>query len=152
MLETKATDFRAQAPHNDITLADAIGSSIRFVRRQRRVIRSSVLILITLGALYTFLAPNRYTSTAVVYADLSRQEINPPQQQAISPSPEDPTEVDSQVEVFRSLNVLLPVVEQLKLREDPEFSKKGSLLGGPQAQGEQAAAMTSASPRLIRAS
>ena len=138
MLETKATDFRAQAPHNDITLADAIGSSIRFIRRQRRVIIPSVLFLSTLGALYTFLVPNRYTSTAVVYADLSRQEINPPQQQAISPSPEDPTEVDSQVEVFRSLNVLLPVVEQLKLREDPEFSKRGSLLGGPQAQGEQA--------------
>ena len=34
--------------------------------------------------------------------------------------------------------MLLPVVEQLKLREDPEFSKRGSLLGGPQAQGEQA--------------
>jgi succinoglycan biosynthesis transport protein ExoP len=138
MLETKTTDFRGQAPHNDITAADAIGSAIRFFRRQRRVIISSVLVLITLGTLYTLLAPSRYTSTALVYADLSRQEINPPQQQAISPSPEDPTEVDSQVEVFRSLNVLLPVVEQLKLREDPEFAKKSSLLGGSQAQGEQA--------------
>ena len=132
MLETKATDFRRQSPHNDITLADAIGSSIRFARRQRRVIISSVLVLVTLGVLYRFLTPSRYTARAVVYADLSRQEISPPQQQAIGPSPEDPTQVDSQVEVLRSLSVLLPVVEQLKLREDPEFSKKGS-----QAQEEQ---------------
>ncbi|PWU02815.1 MAG: hypothetical protein C5B53_01250 [Candidatus Melainabacteria bacterium] len=132
MLETKSTDFRRQVSHNDITLADAIGSSIRFVRRQRRVIISSVLVLVTLGVLTRFLTPSRYTARAVVYADLSRQEINPPQQQAIGPSPEDPTQVDSQVEVFRSLSVLLPVVEQLKLREDPEFSKKGS-----QGQEEQ---------------
>ncbi len=132
MLETKVNSYRGQVPHNDITLVDAIGSSIRFVRRQRRAIIPAVLVLITLGALYTLLAPNRYTATAVIYADLSRQEINPPQQQTLGPGPEDPTEVDSQVEVFRSLKVLLPVVEQLKLREDPEFSKKGSLLGGPQ--------------------
>ena len=138
MLETKSNDYRGQSPHNDITLADAIGSSIKFVRRQRRVIISSVLVLVTLGALYTLLTPNRYKATAVIYADLSRQEINPPQQQAVGLGPEDPTAVDSQVEVFRSLSVLLPVVEQLKLREDPEFSDKGSLLGGPQAQGEQA--------------
>ncbi len=141
MLETKSNDYRGQAPHNDITLADSIGLSIKFVRRHRRVIISSVLVLVTLGALYTLLTPNRYKATAVIYADLSRQEINPPQQQAVGPGPEDPTEVDSQVEVFRSLSVLLPVVEQLKLREDPEFSDKGWLLwllGGPQAQGEQA--------------
>jgi succinoglycan biosynthesis transport protein ExoP len=137
MLETKSNDYRGQAPRNDITFADAIGSSIRFARRQRRVIISSVLVLVTLGALYTFLTPSRYKAIAVISADLSRQEINPPQQQAAGPGPEDPTEVDSQVEVFRSLSVLLPVVEQLKLREDPEFSDKGSLLGGPQ-QGDQA--------------
>ena len=126
MLETKVSNYREHAPHDDITLADAIGSFTRFVRRQQRAIISSVLALITLGTLYTLLAPNRYTARAVIYADLSRQEINPPQQQTISPSPEDPTEVDSQVEVFRSLSVLLPVVEQLKLRDDPELAKKGS--------------------------
>ena len=138
MLETKASTYGKQAPRNDVTLIDAVGSSIRFGRRQWRVIISSVLVLITLGSLYTFLAAKRYTARAVIYADLSRQEITPPQQQATGPSLEDPTEVDSQVEVFRSLNVLLPVVDQLKLREDPEFSKKDSLRGEPQAQEEQA--------------
>jgi succinoglycan biosynthesis transport protein ExoP len=94
------------------------------------------LVLVTLGALYILMTPSRYKAIAVISADLSRQEINPPQQQAVGPGPEDPTEVDSQVEVFRSLSVLLPVVEQLKLREDPEFSDKGSLVGAPGEQAE----------------
>lgn len=124
MLETKARIYKEQTPHNDVTLIDAVRSFLRFCRRQDRVIISSLLIFFTLGSLYALLTANRYTARAVIYADLSRQEINPPQQQQTSPSPDDPTQVDSQVEVLRSLNVLLPVVEQLKLKDDPEFSKR----------------------------
>ena len=82
----------------------------------------------------------------MIEADLSRQEINPPQQNIASPPSPDPNEIDSQIEVIRSANVLLPVVKQLKLdEEDPQFSRSLGLLRwlfGPPHVDEQAQAAT----------
>ncbi len=137
MLETKVNIHKEQIPAADITLMDAVEWSTRLFRRQWRVIVSSAVLLTSLGTLYAVLATPRYTARAVVDSDLARQEILPPQQQPLNSAPIDPTEVDSQVEVFKSSNVLLPVVEQLKLREDPGFLSGGllSILFGRRLKG-----------------
>ena len=129
MLETMIGTSRRQVSPNDITIMDAVNSSIRFLRRRWRVITSSVVVVLTLGVLYTLLAAKQYTARVMVEADLSRQEINLPQQNMVTPPPPDSNDIDSQIEVIRSAKVLLPVVQQLKLEEDPQFSRSLGLLG-----------------------
>ncbi len=146
MLDTKIGSTGRQASPSDITIMDAVDSSIRLLRRQWRVITSSVAIVLTVGVLYALLAPRQYTARVMIEADLSRQEINPPQQNMASPPSPDPNEIDSEIEVIRSANVLLPVVKQLKLEEGNSQSPRSSgplgWLSGPPHADEQAQAAT----------
>ncbi len=102
---------------------DAVDLSGRFLRRHWRVIAASALTGLALGVLYALLASKQYTARVMVEADMSRQEISPPQQNMVGSPSFDPNEIDSQIEVVKSANVLLPVVKQLKLEEDPQFSR-----------------------------
>jgi uncharacterized protein involved in exopolysaccharide biosynthesis len=80
-----------------------------------------------IGAIYVVITPPSYTAQATMIIDTRKVQLFQ-QQSLISDVPIDAGAVDSQVEILRSENVILPVIKDLRLTEDPEFVEPRGLV------------------------
>src|SRR5215471_11727738 len=91
-----------------------------FLHRQYRVIVVAFLSMVALAAVYLFTTPPSFTAIAKLLIDSRKVQLFQ-QQSVLGDTPADPWSIDSQVEILLSENVLLPVIKELHLTEDPEF-------------------------------
>src|SRR6516164_4371781 len=105
---------------SDASPADLLNSIVRFVRRWLWVILFTTLLTTAIGAIYVFITPPSFTARATIIIDTRKVQLFQ-QQSLIGDVPVDPGTVDSQVEIVRSENVILAVIKDLRLAEDPEF-------------------------------
>ena len=109
--------------------AESLRSFVGFFRRQFSVIIFVTLLAIVLGTIYMITARPSYTAHAQLMIDARKVQIFQ-QQSVLGDIPIDTAQVESQVEVLRSENVALSVINNLHLTEDPEFvGSGGGLLG-----------------------
>ncbi|HWM46421.1 MAG TPA: AAA family ATPase [Xanthobacteraceae bacterium] len=133
------------APPAALTLATLIEQLIGFALRQYRV-----FVLITSGALglgliYLFATPPLYTATATLLIDSSKLRGLQSPQQAGADLPIDAAQIESQVEVLRSVSIANSVIKALDLADSPEFGKASAglfaalrgLLGGSEVVSQE---------------
>src|SRR3979490_1837717 len=96
-----------------------------FFSRQWRLIALVTGLSIVLGATYVAMSPSRYTARADMIIDTKRvtwtQSEMASENRAI-----DDASVESEIETTKSEKVATAVINQLRLREDPEFIGSGS--------------------------
>src|SRR3979411_2130635 len=101
-----------------------------FCSRQWRLIVLVTGLSIVFGATYVAMSPSRYTARADMIIDTKRvtwtQSEMASENRAI-----DDASVESEIETTRSEKVATAVIDQLRLREDPEFIGSGSGLAPP---------------------
>ena len=115
--------------------------------RRKRLILGSLLVALGLTALVLFALTPIYSASALVLVDTSRKNLLDPEAQLTGLSSEN-ARVDSEVEILRSESILLRVIEERGLVDDPEFGvrlglqeqilaflrlRDGSLPSGPAA-------------------
>lgn len=105
--------------------AETLRGVLRFLRRQGRVIVFTTASGVTLAGGCLLVTPPSYTSSVLMVVDPKRVQMFQPQQETTGETPIDSTAVDSQVEILRSENVLVPVIRELNLAREPEFAEKG---------------------------
>ena len=103
-------------------MLDALQAFLRIVRRQLPIIVASIAMMTAIGLFYAATAARSYTAAALLIADLKRLQLS----QSFGEAAIDPVELESQVEVFKSDNVLSPVVKSLRLAERPELKAVGA--------------------------
>jgi succinoglycan biosynthesis transport protein ExoP len=91
-----------------------------FLRRQKTVISTCLLMALGLAGLYISIAPNRFTATAQLLTDTKRSD-SPAAQYGLV----DAAVVDSQVETIKSEKIAIAVINKLHLTQDLEFSESG---------------------------
>ena len=100
--------------------AISLGDVVTAIRRRARLIAATSLAITSLSAVAVWLIPNRYEAVSSVQIDQRSKEIVNIKG-VISDLKADAATVDSEVEVLRSKQISQRVIEQLGLREDPEF-------------------------------
>jgi uncharacterized protein involved in exopolysaccharide biosynthesis len=91
-----------------------------FVRRQKTIVSTCMLVALGLAGLYITIAPNRFTATAQLLTDTKRSD-SPAAQYGLV----DAAVVDSQVETIKSEKIAIAVINKLQLTQDSEFSENG---------------------------
>ncbi|MBV1695410.1 MAG: polysaccharide biosynthesis tyrosine autokinase [Hyphomicrobiales bacterium] len=92
------------------------------IRRRVWLVFAVTLPVMIISVTIVMLLPSKYEASATVQIDPRKRTIVNIESVASDLKTETPI-VESEVEVLRSKGVLLRVIEQLKLREDPEFSE-----------------------------
>ncbi len=101
-----------------------LGYVLGVLRQYARLI-SILVVAATFGAIaVATLLPNRYDAIATVQIDPRKKTISN-MEGVVSDLKADQTTIESEVEVIRSKDVILKVIELLDLRRDPEFSGDG---------------------------
>jgi succinoglycan biosynthesis transport protein ExoP len=93
---------------------------VGFLHRRYHVIALVFLLAMALGGVYLYTTPPKFSAQAKLVIDTRKAQLFQ-QQPIFSETPTDTVAVDSQVELLQSENVLLQVVKNLHLTEDPEF-------------------------------
>ena len=111
------------------SLAEHLGTGIRFIRRQFPVIFSVLPLTVGLAVVYLYTTPPRYTAEAKIFIDTGKIQVS--NQPIFGESPVNSAIIDSQSEILRSDDFALSIVRSLHLAQDPEFvgSAQG-LIGG----------------------
>ena len=109
-----------------IGIPDILGT----LRRRWRFLIVGCLIGLTLALAYIALATRLYTSTASILSD-TRMNQNLQTQKIVESTPIDSSIVNSQVKIFSSESIILPVIKSMNLAHDSEF------VGPPDALGAQ---------------
>ena len=91
------------------------------IRRQWPLIALVTGVLVVLSILYLITASPKFTASAMILIDTHKNQVFE-KQQVVTDAPTDASTVESQVEVVKSESVLLSVIRNLKLTEDPEFN------------------------------
>src|SRR5215510_5482967 len=118
-----------QTPREFLTLAEFYVAAVGFLRRQFSVIRSALLVSLTLGAVYIFASPAIYTGRATLIVDASKTQLFQSQQSRGS-LPVNSAIVDTQIQILTSDDLALSVIKSLNLDNDPEFtSPRTGILG-----------------------
>jgi polysaccharide biosynthesis transport protein len=104
------------------TVGERIDFVVGFVRRRYLIILTSLLLSLSLGALYLFTTAPTYTASSMMMIEPRKGLL---QQTLPGDPPADAAWVESQIGVLKSLNVAAYVVKQLRLAEDPQFILSG---------------------------
>ena len=96
------------------------------LRRQFRLIVISVIAVVALAGLVTFSLTPIYSASTLILVDPSRKDLLDPEAQ-ISGSSGDSARIDSEVEIVRTDNILLRVIEAEALTADPNMGVSLSL-------------------------
>lgn len=110
------------------------------VRRRWRMAAGITCAATLIAVAVAVFMPNRYEASATVQLDPRKKNVANIES-VVSDPHIDTAAIESEAEVIRSRQILLKVIDQLKLREDPEFRGSTpalSLIGEP-AQKETAA-------------
>ncbi len=102
--------------HSEFELRSIFG----LLRRQFRLILTTIVAVMSLAAVIAFSLTPVYTSSALIMVDPSNKDLLDPQNQINSASA-DSARIDSEVELARSDSVLLKVIQEKNLIADPEF-------------------------------
>jgi polysaccharide biosynthesis transport protein len=109
--------------------SETIQTVLDFLSRRHREICISAAIAIFLAIIYLLTATPSYTAAASMLIDSNKIQLFQ-QQSMFSDFSMDSSSVESQVEVMRSENIVLAVIKQLHLTDDPEFVGSGGGLVG----------------------
>lgn len=90
------------------------------LRRQFRLIVITIIAVVALAGIAVFSLTPVYTASALVLVDPSNKNLLDPEAQGASASA-DSARIDSEVELVRSDNVLLKVIESQNLTADEQF-------------------------------
>ncbi len=112
----RAVTSQPKAAENSIM--DMLGAGIRFLRRQWPIVLSMVVIFTTLGLAYAMNMPRIYTARALLVTDAKKLQLT----EFFGEASIDPFELETQAEILKSDNVLMPVVKELNLVDRPEFA------------------------------
>jgi polysaccharide biosynthesis transport protein len=104
------------------TVGERIDFVVGFLRRRYLIILASLLLSVSLGALYLFTTAPTYTASAMMMIEPRKGLL---QQTLGGDPPTDAAWVESQIGILTSLNVAAYVVKQLRLAEDPQFIHSG---------------------------
>lgn len=92
------------------------------VRRRWKLVAALPLLAALLAAVVVLALPDRYDASAIVQIDPRKKSISN-LEGVISELKADTATVESEVEIIRSRAIALKVIDILKLREDPDFSR-----------------------------
>ena len=115
------------APAHDQSFAELFFTALGFVRRQLFVILSIVPLAIGLAVVYLSVTPPLYTGTARIIIDTSKVQLF---KQSILEAPANSAMMDSQIEILKSENFALSIINKLGLTRDPEFVGSGGRVIG----------------------
>jgi len=104
--------------------AERVDRVIAFLRRQWWIILIFLVLSLPFGAFYHFTAPPTYTASATMMIETRKSPIPEMLVDAVP----DAGWIESQIGILKSQNVAAYVVKQLRLADDPEFSRSDSIL------------------------
>ena len=105
----RAATSQAKAPETSIM--DMLGAVIRFLRRQWKIVLTITIVFTSLGLAYAVNMPRIYTARALLVTDAKKLQLS----ESFGEATIDPLELETQAEILKSENVLMPVVKELKL-------------------------------------
>ena len=108
--------------------ADSFKSLVDFTRRRYATVVFAIAIALALGLVYILTAPSSFTATSSLIIDTHKLRVFG-QQSIFNEMPLDTSAVDSQVEILKSETIALAVIKKLNLTDDPEFVRRGGLVG-----------------------
>jgi polysaccharide biosynthesis transport protein len=121
-------DFGSNLNDSEIDIRQIIG----ILRRQYKLILSTIFAIVAVALLFTFTLSPKYTASALILVDTSRKNLLDEASQ-IGAASADNARVESEVEILRSDNVLMSIINEKGLTSDPEFgvrlSTRDKILG-----------------------
>ncbi len=100
-----------------------IRAIINLLRRRIRLILATIIIVVGAAMLYAFSLTPTFTSSTLILVDIDATEILNPMEQTGGISSGN-ARIDSEVEILKSDNILLSVIDKKNLITDPEFGVK----------------------------
>lgn len=98
-----------------------LSNVVAFWRRNTRKVGALALILLMAGLAILSMIPVRYAATALVLVDPREQRVTA-EQDVLPGIGQDAAALQSVIEIAKSDGFLLPLVEQLKVAEDPDIA------------------------------
>ena len=100
-----------------------IRAIIGLLQRRIKLIIATFILIVGVAAIYAFSLTPTYTSSTLIFVDISARDILDPNAQVAGASSAN-ARIDSEVEILKSNNILLDVIEQQNLIKDAEFGVK----------------------------
>lgn len=101
-------------------LGDLVNFALGLLRRQYVVIFFVAALGVAASVIYLQLTPPTYTGQVKVLFGSPKPQFGQ-QQTILADSPLDLAQIESQLQILRSKAILVSVIDQLKLAEDPDF-------------------------------
>lgn len=118
-MTSDATHDGDEEAHSGFDPARALAA----VRRRWRLALAAGLAMSLLSAFVVMSLPNRYEAAATVQIDPRRNKAAGANETTLSDlKPDTSTNVDNEIEIIRSRDVIARAIEALRLRNDPEFN------------------------------
>lgn len=118
-MTSDATHDGDEEAHSGFDPARALAA----VRRRWRLALAAGLAMSLLSAFVVMSLPNRYEAAATVQIDPRRNKAAGANETTLSDlKPDTSTNVDNEIEIIRSRDVIVRAIEALRLRNDPEFN------------------------------
>jgi exopolysaccharide transport family protein len=112
---------------DDGGLRDLVNFALGLLRRQYGLILFVTVLGVAMSVLYLKMAPPIYTGQVkVLFA--SSKPLFVQQQSMVADAPLDRVQLETQLEILRSRTILVHVIDQQKLAEDPDFNAAPGLL------------------------
>jgi polysaccharide biosynthesis transport protein len=105
---------------------ELVDLALGFLLRQYLVILFMVVLAGVAGVIFLVVRPPTYTAQAKIFIETQKPQFVQ-QQTLFAYTPLDQSQMESQLQILQSRAILAPVVQKLKLADDPEF---GSPPGG----------------------
>ena len=99
----------------------SLGDIIAMLRRRVWLILAVTFVCGALAVAFAYSLTPIYEASATILVDNRKKSVLNPFEQVMNELPADTPTVESEVEMIRSNGVMLAVIEELKLRQDPEF-------------------------------
>lgn len=125
---SNAESARARSEANFFGQGDIL-RLVQVCRRHWPLIAKSAAAASALAVAYLLLAPVRYSAEFSMMVDPQKTRVLQSDAAPTDDRAADPGLVDSQVEIFKSNSVLLPVVRKLKLVDDPDLTLPHGVVG-----------------------
>src|SRR5256885_11392535 len=120
IIEHAPPNFVSEPEPRAVSLREGIAFVTGFLRRRCLIILSCLLVSLVIAGIYLRTASPAYTASAVMMIDTRKGQSLP---FGAADGPADAAWVESQIGVLKSHNVAAQVVKQLRLADDPEFTK-----------------------------
>jgi capsular exopolysaccharide synthesis family protein len=130
MLQRTFDEHKLSSDPDLLTLSPVftLRESIQILLRRRWIVIGSVVTIVSSVAAFIAIATPLYTATSTLLIDPRRSQATQASDQVPNYTSYSPV-VDNEVLVITSKAVLQPVVEKLKLDQDPEFKPQSSWYG-----------------------